>query len=94
MTLGPVATLAAEGVGNSRMVLLAITMLGRGKVNERMGREMMVARMEAKSLASRTQQQIANMHQLPSPAMALEMLVDGSYVYIGKGIPQAHRTIM
>ena len=54
MTLGPMATLATDGVENSRMVLLAITMLGRGKVNERMGREMMVARTEAKSLASKT----------------------------------------
>ena len=54
MTLGPVAMLAAEGEENSWMVLLAIAMLGRGKVKERIGREKKVARTEAKILASRT----------------------------------------
>jgi hypothetical protein len=54
MTLGLVATLVAEGAENSWMVLLAITMLGRGKVNERMGREKKVARAKAKNLTSRT----------------------------------------
>jgi hypothetical protein len=46
--------LAGEGAKNSRMVLFAITMLGKGKVTKRMGREKKVARTEAKSLVSRT----------------------------------------
>jgi hypothetical protein len=46
--------LAGEGEENSRMVLLAITVLGKGKVTKRMGREKKVARTEAKSLVSRT----------------------------------------
>jgi hypothetical protein len=54
MTLGPVATLVAKGAKNSQMVLLAITVLGRGKVNEIIGREKKVARAKAKNLASRT----------------------------------------